>query len=419
MVVVYCPTKFTAYCGEGMTYQGLLNAIKLNRNMTRAPRGAFRVTHLGMTWQYGGRTLTLHDSKLASAVQLDSLGARVGTIDVRSQFESGTVVITPVPDPLVTVATVEPFRSPWNVEPVSAPVAVHGGSLDQVIRDIAGEEARKVAEGTVNEDRVREISREEIAVRGIPQPTVVTVQQAGRDPVALGTVHAALPEVLAWITSGPVLLVGPTGAGKTRLAEDVAKALGVEFHLTGQTISRGDLLGYDTPKGFRDTQFYKAFRGPDTLHLADEIDAWSANATLAFNAALSNGYGSFADSPDPVERGERTYDMAAANTAGYGADRVYCGRNQLDGATLNRYVKVDVGYDPALEAAIAEGQGAWLETVWRVRANCVGKYDRHVVSTRALARGVAMLNQGMAFDVCVNKLLRQDMNATDWDRVKP
>jgi len=66
------------------------------------------------------------------------------------------------------------------------------------------------------------------------------------------------------------------------------------------------------------------------LFLFDEIDASLPNAVLAFNAALANGYADFPDGM--VKRHPRFACIAAANTFGMGADRIYVGRNQLDGA---------------------------------------------------------------------------------------
>lgn len=420
-MIIYAPTKWTAYYGEGMSYSELSDAIRSSLGMKRAPRGMFEVTRRGQTWTYNGREKTVPESALRSAYSLTRDGRLQGTVNAWDMLAEKTFEPEPEfpvwdePKPTEEFFNVEAPTTLTQPEPIGG-----GGSLDQIIRDIATATAQQVAANTVNEERVTEIVAAAVAEAKFPRPVNITIHAPNVEPVTLDRpVHEAFEKVMRWIQTGPVMLVGPTGSGKTRLAHDIAEALGVKFYLTGMTLSRGDLLGYDTPGGFRVPPFYAAFKGPDTLHLADEIDAWGANATLAFNASLSNGYGSFGDSPEPVKRGERTYDMAAANTAGYGADRVYCGRNQLDGATLNRYVKVEVGYDAALEERLAADHGAWLHKVWTVRENCKGVYDKHVISTRQLKRGIDDLNNGGSVEDCVETLLRGDMKQSDWDRIKP
>ena len=85
------------------------------------------------------------------------------------------------------------------------------------------------------------------------------------------------------------------------------------------------------------TEFRKAYENGG-LFLFDEIDASMPGAILAFNAALANNFMDFPDKKVP--RHKDFYCIAAANTFGSGADRQYVGRNQLDAASLDRFIDV-------------------------------------------------------------------------------
>ena len=75
------------------------------------------------------------------------------------------------------------------------------------------------------------------------------------------------------------------------------------------------------------------------VFLFDEIDAADANVLLVVNSALANGRMSVPSRHDqPVAKKHSEFVcIAAANTFGRGADRVYVGRNELDEATLDRF----------------------------------------------------------------------------------
>jgi|SRR5215468_2398112 len=86
----------------------------------------------------------------------------------------------------------------------------------------------------------------------------------------------------------------------------------------------------------QNTAFYRTFTGKNRLWLGDEADAANAGVFTSINAGTSNGKCGFANGTQC--RGENTYFGLAMNTFGNGADRIYCGRNALDGATMNRFV---------------------------------------------------------------------------------
>lgn len=203
--------------------------------------------------------------------------------------------------------------------------------------------------------------REEIENR----PIIRIVVPGKSDVLIKNRTHEKFQEVMMKISAGMnILLVGPTGSGKTYLAKQVAEALEVPFTFNSMSegVSEASLLGRTLPDSngnwiYKPSPFVKAYINGG-VHLLDELDAADPNLLVQINAALANGYLSvpFSDSPEPFKQHERFYIISAANTFGRGADREYVGRNQLDTATLNRYTfgRVFIDYDSELEKAILE-----------------------------------------------------------------
>jgi MoxR-like ATPase len=92
------------------------------------------------------------------------------------------------------------------------------------------------------------------------------------------------------------------------------------------------------------------------VFLLDEMDAADPNVLLVINSALANKRMAVSSRPAKpyAIRHKNFVCIAAANTVGTGADRLYSGRNKLDAATLDRFAigKVFMDYDPALETAL-------------------------------------------------------------------
>jgi MoxR-like ATPase len=211
-----------------------------------------------------------------------------------------------------------------------------------------------------------------------------------------------------------VYLVGPAGAGKTHAAIQCAKALDVPFHFTGAVASEFKLTGFIDAQGrIVSTEFRKAFENGG-LFLFDEIDASYPQAVLAFNAALANDYMDFPDKR--VQRHEKFFCIAAANTYGQGADRQYVGRNQLDAASLDRFVFVDWKYDENLETALA-GNEDWSKYVQKIRRFIEENKIRHVVSPRASMFGAKLLAVGLAKEEVEATILWKGMDQATRNKI--
>jgi hypothetical protein len=163
----------------------------------------------------------------------------------------------------------------------------------------------------------------------------------------------------------------------------------------------------DAMQNYVRTVFRNAYENGG-LFLLDEIDAGNSNVLIQLNAALANNYMSFPDGM--IRRHDNFRIVASANTFGLGASRQYVGRNQLDAATLDRFVVLSWDIDDNLEQSLAGGKygPAWLDVVRYVRSFVDDQGLRVVVSPRATQRGSLLLSHGMDFnDVLHMALLHQ------------
>lgn len=182
-------------------------------------------------------------------------------------------------------------------------------------------------------------------------------------------------------------LVGPAGTGKTTLAGQVAKAMGLQFghisctagmseaHLMGRMIADGSYVG---------SEFIELYE-KGGVFLFDEIDAADPNTLLIVNSALANGRMSVPNrrSKPFAERHEDFYAICVANTYGNGSNQ-YSGRSILDAAFLDRFCmsKVDVGYDNDLEKELLGERMSLAVKLWQVRKNIDSYKLRRILSTR-------------------------------------
>ena len=266
--------------------------------------------------------------------------------------------------------------------------------------------------------------------RGEPTPAVAPKVKPPVSPVAdKGRIQHAYFQALLRIVAARrnAWLCGPAGSGKTTSAHEVATLLGLKFYAksVGPQVTESSLIGYTDANGKTvRTQLREAFEFGGVF-LLDEVDAASPAVLVVINALLANGVASFPDTV--VEKHPDFVLIAGANTIGLGADRQYVGRQQIDAATLDRFVLLDWPYDPRIEAAAA---GVPIEAVWSStfpvefsfdepsEANCFqyvervvkirnavakfGKAVRVIVSPRASINGTALIRQGFTVDDALN-----------------
>jgi cobaltochelatase CobS len=246
----------------------------------------------------------------------------------------------------------------------------------------------------INEDRVREIMRQELPSL-IPVTRLEIIKDGVTKDHGAGMRHKQLPTLLrlAAKATPAVALIGPAGAGKTTACEQVAKVLGLEFYLQGACSGTHELIGYcDATRQYQTTPFREAFEHGGLI-CCDELDSWDAGASLILNAGLANGHMAFPDQPKPVLRHKDFRCVANLNTYGNGADRIYVGRNALDGAFKDRFAMLDWRYDETLERALT-GNDKWCDHVQALRRGAEHEKARIIISPRASIYGAADLAAG-------------------------
>lgn len=197
-----------------------------------------------------------------------------------------------------------------------------------------------------------------------------------------------------------VLMVGTAGSGKTKSAEQVSEALGLDFYCmsVGAQTTKSDLLGYMDANGkYVKTHFRDAFE-KGGVFVMDEVDAGNSNVLIILNSALANGVMSF---PDKMVKRHKDFKfIGTANTYGNGANRQYVGRNQLDSATLDRFTVIDWKIDTDLEGMLVANYHygkVWHKTVQDLRQDVESKGLRAIISPRATVKGAELLEMG--FDI--------------------
>lgn len=166
-----------------------------------------------------------------------------------------------------------------------------------------------------------------------------------------------------------VYLHGPAGSGKTEMAIECAKSLGLDFEYQNQVILRPDVQGFVDANGtYHDTPITRA-ASKGKLLICDEIDGWSPNALLCLNGLLSQG---FIDIPNygRINAHPDFYVVACGNTNGLGATALFNSRNKLCESDRDRFKFVEINYDAAVEKSIVGEHTDILDFINDLREIC-------------------------------------------------
>lgn len=330
-------------------------------------------------------------------------------------------------------------RIPRPVDPTPTPVP--NGVIEQAIRQIA----QAAAATSVNEDRVREIALEtatevsdfaeanitnkvtdlvkEATANLRPHQTLIVIDK--REPITLpGRQHKEFANLLKLVAlRRNVYLVGPPGTGKTYMAHAACQALSVEFGAIScsPTMPDSRIFGYMDANGkYVRTVFRDRFEYGGGF-LFDEGDNGHPGVLAAINQALANSQCAFPDGM--VAKSPDFFAMIAGNTYGTGATRQFIGRNELDAATLDRFVFLEIAIDNDLEESLVQAElpgepgilwlnqvRAWRESVQRQSLNVA-------ITPRTSVNGAMMLAAGFTTEQVTQMVARKGLSDDTWRKV--
>lgn len=233
-----------------------------------------------------------------------------------------------------------------------------------------------------------------------------------------GYSHEKLPTLLRVLSARlPLFLVGEAGSGKTHLVEQCAEALGLKFYcisVCAQTTASA-LLGYMDANGKYVRSLFREAYENGGVFLLDEVDNGNPNVLSVLNASISNHVCAF---PDQMIKKHPDFILCASgNTYGHGANRKYVGRLEIDGATLDRFVFVEIGYDNKLEEQIC-GNKEYANLIQAIRKRANELKLRHIISPRASINGVKLLQKGMDLNEVLQCTVFRDMSPDVFAQLK-
>lgn len=227
------------------------------------------------------------------------------------------------------------------------------------------------------------------------------------EPKDMGVQHRQFDDLLALLGPGDhVWIAGEAGTGKTHAAEQVAKALGLDYAYTGSVADKYEFSGYRDAHGvYHGTALRKVWEhGGVWVH--DEADRSDNGALLALNACLSNGTASFPDGM--VKRHPNCRIIVTANTIGQGPDAKYVGAARIDAAFRNRFFLLRWELDTDLELATTPWD-AWTREVQAVRDAIKSRGLKVMVTPRESYRGPRALARGARLEVVRRSTWGADM----------
>lgn len=260
--------------------------------------------------------------------------------------------------------------------------------IDDIVFDRITNEVKK--EGTKLEKKIHpKIVGEVLDELKVVRPIKI---KYSKTPPVEGLAHEMTEKVLKYIGARmPLLLVGHAGSGKTHIAIQCAKTLGLKYYSisVNEQTSKSDFLGYNDANGkLVKTNFRKAYE-KGGVFIIDEIDAGNPNILTVVNSALSNDTCPFPDGM--VNRHSDFVCVCTANTFGEGESLQYIGRNILDAATRDRFATLFIDYSSGLEKVLVP---TFTPMLVELREHFKKNNTNHVVSTRAGLRMETMLASG-------------------------
>ena len=327
-------------------------------------------------------------------------------------------------------ATPAPLPTPAEPAPAATPTApatpIVAGSIEALIADRIAPDLLAKTQQFLDDnqlaqwEKLKEAFKAELADTKHTITTKITkvvISSPGTPDVVCEQEHEIFPEVAKLVSLDiPVFLQGEAGCGKSQLARNIARSFGLPFRgvlaLCDSSMA-SDIVGYVSgSEKFRRTPFMHAWEEGGVV-LFDEVDACNPNVLTTVNDAIDSR-SMYHPHREVVVKAHKDFRIiAAANTFGTGATARYAGRNQLDGASLNRFSRIAMGYDENLERSIAQQKidasessdtlkQAALAWCLRVQAyrKAVTQQDLDIiVGSRAIYTGIKIILSDAGFKV--------------------
>lgn len=243
----------------------------------------------------------------------------------------------------------------------------------------------------------------------LPQKEIVVKLPDGSAKSAGGIQHEKFETILKYLTADvPVFMSGAAGTGKSSIAKNAAKALGLDFYFSGAVNDIYKFTGFIDANGhYSKTQFYD-FCVNGGVFFLDEMDASIPEVLVALNAAIANRYFDFPCGK--VELNENCRFICAGNTYGTGADTEYTGRYQLDAATLDRFAVVDIDYSKDIFNAVTNGNKDLIAFIYDLRKACKAVGVNMILSYRCAQNVTAMESVGLDTASCIKQCIAKGLS---------
>lgn len=243
----------------------------------------------------------------------------------------------------------------------------------------------------------------------LPQKEIVVKLPDGSKKNAGGIQHEKFETVIKYLTADvPVFMSGAAGTGKSSIAKNAAKALGLDFYFSGAVNDIYKFTGFiDANGNYSKTQFYD-FCVNGGVFFLDEMDASIPEVLVALNAAIANRYFDFPCGK--VELNENCRFICAGNTYGNGADAQYTGRYQLDAATLDRFAVVEIDYSDEIFNAVTNGNKDLINFIRSLRKAAQNVGANLILSYRAAQNVTAMESVGLSTADCVKQCIAKGLS---------
>lgn len=297
-----------------------------------------------------------------------------------------------------------------KIEAMNTNTKLEDALIDGIVskgKELATEELEKELK-----DRLDKFIRETYGA--LPQKLTIVHKDIEYDKT--GIFHKMFEKVLKLVDMNlPVMLTGGAGAGKNFMLEQVANALGLDFYYTSTITQEYKLTGFIDGGGkYHETEFYKAFTQGGVFML-DEIDASIPECLVILNGAIANGYFDFPTGREIANENFRV--VCAGNTVGLGADLVYTGRNVLDGATLDRFVLVEIDYDSRIEENLCQDEDL-RNFLYDVRHSVKVNHINHIIGMRCFKYAYELLMNDFDKEFIVKSVILKGLQQDDINVLK-